>query len=321
MGLPNQEILQRESQLAAIGNEPVKFQEVYHLNPENLVPYDSMTFPSLQKRWQTKPRRGDLIGVSASIGGVLVGWAVAEQLPDGSAELLSLFVVPACCHRGIGTRLLHLMKQALAKQQCYRAAVIYKVTPLTTAALEPMLSKLGWQRPQLAFLLMPTTIELISQAEWLNKYPLESEFSLFPWEELTVAEREQLQWLDFPASLSPLSDVRRLERLNSFGLRHQGQLVGRMVNHRVAVDTIRYSSLFVAKRFRARARGISLLSTAIQRQIVSPVTNYTFAVAENVAMLRFVQRHLQPDLTGVSESRQGDYRLERQTLLGEVVKI
>lgn len=96
-----------------------------------------------------------------------------------------------------------------------------------------------------------------------------------------------------------------MEPLNSLGLRYRGRLIGWMVTHRVAADTIRYSTLFVAERFRARARGISLLSAAIQRQIVSPVTNYTFAVAaENAAMLRFVQRHLQPYLTGMRESRQ-----------------
>jgi hypothetical protein len=47
------------------------------------------------------------------------------------------------------------------------------------------------------------------------------------------------------------------------------------------------------------------MSAAIERQIASPIAHYTCAVAsENAAMLRFFRRHLQPYLTGISESRQ-----------------
>lgn len=304
-GLPTQERLQLETQAAPMGNGPVKFQQVYHLNPENLAPYDGMTFPSLQKRWRTKPRRGELVGVSASISGDMVGLAVAELFPDSGAELLSLFVLPACRRRGIGTQLLVQLGKALKQENCPEAAVMYQVSSLTQEALEPMLSKLGWQPPRQTFLLMQTTTEQISRAPWLGKYPLGEGFGLFPWPELTPDDGQQLQQLDFPPPLSPLSDMKRLEPLNSLGLRHRGQLVGWMVTHRVGPDTIRYSSLFVAEKFRARGRGIALLSAAIQRQIASPATKYTFAVApESVAMLRFVRRHLRPYLTGVSESRQ-----------------
>jgi hypothetical protein len=38
----------------------------------------SMTFPSLQQRWQSQPQRGEVIGVSASVLGDMVGFAIAE---------------------------------------------------------------------------------------------------------------------------------------------------------------------------------------------------------------------------------------------------
>jgi hypothetical protein len=37
-----------------------------------------MTFPSLQQRWQSQPQRGEVIGVSASVLGDMVGFAIAE---------------------------------------------------------------------------------------------------------------------------------------------------------------------------------------------------------------------------------------------------
>jgi uncharacterized protein (TIGR03032 family) len=102
---------------AQMADKPiVNYQQVYHLNAENLVPYEAMTYPSLQARWQTQAQRGELLGVSASIAGEMVGFAIAEQyMPPHSeqaeAELLSLFVLPNYRHQGIGTTLVkHLQR-------------------------------------------------------------------------------------------------------------------------------------------------------------------------------------------------------------------
>jgi len=93
----------------------VKFQQVHHLNQQNLAQYDAMTYPSLQSRWKTEALRGELLGVSASIDGEMIGFAVAEEFEQEDAstacELLSLLVVPAFRHQGIATALLrHLQK-------------------------------------------------------------------------------------------------------------------------------------------------------------------------------------------------------------------
>jgi uncharacterized protein (TIGR03032 family) len=92
----------------------VNYQRVYHLNPENLAPYDAMTYPRLQARWQTQPQRGELVGVSASVAGEMVGFAVAE-LPapadsESAAQVLSLFVMPAYRRQGIGSTLIRYLQ-------------------------------------------------------------------------------------------------------------------------------------------------------------------------------------------------------------------
>jgi uncharacterized protein (TIGR03032 family) len=96
-------------------NAPVKYQQVFHLNPDNLLPYEDMTHPSLQQRWRTKPQRGELLGVSASVGGDMVGMAVAElfsaQGTEPVAELLSLKVLAPYADGGVESTLLaHLQK-------------------------------------------------------------------------------------------------------------------------------------------------------------------------------------------------------------------
>jgi uncharacterized protein (TIGR03032 family) len=105
-------------------NGVVRYQQVFHLNPDNLLAYESMTSPSLQQRWLTQPQRGELLGISASVDGDMVGFAVAElHTPDGSkpvAELLSISVVSHCQDdRVLPTLLRHLENlagQALVRQ-------------------------------------------------------------------------------------------------------------------------------------------------------------------------------------------------------------
>jgi len=101
-GLPRLSQLADDAPAAPAAPPPpegqVKFQRVFHLTPDNLLPYDAMTSPSLKARWQTQPQRGELLGVSASVGGAMVGFAIAEKWTDTQdqprAELISLYVLP-----------------------------------------------------------------------------------------------------------------------------------------------------------------------------------------------------------------------------------
>lgn len=108
--------LSRVSQPAQSEELPVKYQKVYHLTPENLLPYESMTYPSLQNRWKIQPQRGELLGVSASIGGEMIGFAVVEYWQDGEqqqVELLSSYVLPAYRHQSIERQLHQHLQQAI----------------------------------------------------------------------------------------------------------------------------------------------------------------------------------------------------------------
>ena len=96
----------------------LKFQRVFHLTPESLRPYDPFTFPSLQRRWATEPQRGELVGTSASLEGAMVAFAIAECLPDRTAELISLFVAPQHRRRGVAGRLVVLLEQVVRQEGC-----------------------------------------------------------------------------------------------------------------------------------------------------------------------------------------------------------
>ncbi|MDZ8023153.1 MAG: TIGR03032 family protein [Nostoc sp. DedQUE11] len=124
-----------------------KYQRVYHLTASSLADYDTFTFPSLQQRWQKIPQRGELVGISASVAGEMVAFAIAEMLPEQTAELISLFVAPAYRQQGIATKLLQYLDKALVAEGCEQIRVVYQPTALTEIALEPLLAKLTWQMP------------------------------------------------------------------------------------------------------------------------------------------------------------------------------
>ena len=96
----------------------LKYQRVFHLTPESLLPYEAFSFPSLQRRWASQPQRGELLGTSASLEGAMVAFAIAECLPDRTAELISLFVAPEHRRRGVGSKLVALLEQVVHKEGC-----------------------------------------------------------------------------------------------------------------------------------------------------------------------------------------------------------
>lgn len=106
------------------------------------------------------------------------------------------------------------------------------------------------------------------------------------------------------AELSPFREEHLIEPRSSFGLRYQGQIVGWMITHRIAVDTVRYSALFIRPDLQSMGRAIPMLATAIRHQLEDPqVTKAMFIVlSENAAMGKFVHCRLSPYLTGVQQT-------------------
>lgn len=103
---------------AAPAMGPLKYQRVFQLTPETLIPYDPFTFPSLRQRWASQPQRGELLGTSASVEGAMVAFAIAECLPDRTAELISLFVAPPHRRRGVARRLLAELELLVRQEGC-----------------------------------------------------------------------------------------------------------------------------------------------------------------------------------------------------------
>jgi ribosomal protein S18 acetylase RimI-like enzyme len=179
-GLPTQERLREERPFSA---QDLKYQRVYHLNPESLLPYDDMTYPSLAERWRRQGQRGELVGVSVSLWGELLGFVIGEKLPFGYAqgnaldspqrqrvtsaqdatfgdvqgnaiggaqvvEIISFKVDARYRRRGLGKELMATLERQLAKEGIAQLTLTYDAHPQICQTLEPLLAQLGWAPPQ-----------------------------------------------------------------------------------------------------------------------------------------------------------------------------
>ncbi|MBK4729457.1 GNAT family N-acetyltransferase [Oxynema sp. CENA135] len=290
----------------AIPENQVKYQFVYNITPMNLGQLDLFTYPRIQDRRSSEGDRGITYGISASIAGQLVGLILANYSHhQQTAEIISFLVLPQYRREGIGARLLRNLERFLAKIGCIHISVKYRTTAMTQLALESILKNQNWQPPRSSFVLTKTSIDRLKQAPWVYRYSLPEKFTIFPWIELSDRERKRiLERQQYPDALTPFSNDPRLESINSLGLRYQREVIGWTITHRIASDTIRYSTMFVERPFQKFGRGFALLTESVRRQIDSGIPYATAAVAtENIGMLRCIERYFKPYGDLISESR------------------
>lgn len=229
-----------------------------------------------------------------------IGIVLAKQEAD-RAEILFLFVKEEVRNQGIGTFLMKKMQAELAKRNCTVATLLHLTKRASHAAFTKILEKCHWvlTSPNMFFYEydFENKPHLISL---LPKLKLPSQFSISDFETHSSTEKnflEQQKGILYPKQLSPFQDEELIEPLNSLWLRHHDQIVGWMITHRIYFDTIRYTTLFVAKEMQPQGRAIPLFLEAISRQLQFKET-IPYAIqaipAQFEGMVKFAQKRLAP---------------------------
>ena len=250
-----------------------------------------------------------LIIVGVQLQSQPIGYILAVCLPDKSkACIISFFVESIHRGQGIGKQLLAKAEQVLKRYGCQQLDLGYS-SNATTPALQHILAKHNYLPSRPYSLICSTLIEDLKKADWLNRYSLPKSVTLFPWSELTPEEKEQIKQqrediLKYPPELDPFYEEQIIEPMNSMGIRYQGQVVGWMIAHRIAPDTIRYSALFAREDLPKVRCVLSLMAAAINRHAEHPeIPNVKYIVMSyNVPMLRFVERHMVPYKTSTYQT-------------------
>jgi ribosomal protein S18 acetylase RimI-like enzyme len=260
--------------------------------------------------------RGAMIGQGASrfvtIGaesrGQAVGLLVAEAHGYGprSGRVHSLAIAPEHRRRGIGRGLLEEAQGLLAAAGAQSLEGRYVPRPGECDGVAPLLHRCGWSSPEYCALLARTDYATLSRAPFLRHTVFSPEFEVFPWKELTVADRQDMArrqkeqpW--YPEFLSPFTFEKEMIAAVSLGLRLRGEVVGWCISHPLSRDVLRCAKLYVRQDLQLRGRGVMLLARAFHESPASGFRKFLFDVAlENTAMVGFVERRMHPYLQWTS---------------------
>jgi GNAT superfamily N-acetyltransferase len=251
------------------------------------------------------------VAIAASDSHKPIGLALAEIQPDRqSAEVLSIFVEPTYRCQGIGTALFTRLEQELVSRGCTSANLVYITGQPTIPALERLLQQHNWTPPEPRMLVCKCNRKML-EALWLNKnYSFPPSFAFFPWQEITLEERLNLQkqqetfpWI--PQELNPFQHEENLEPLNSLGLRYEGEVVGWVITHRFSPDTIRYTCSYIRPDLQKVGRILSLYAESIKLQGAKPeIPNAIWTVPFKFkSMASFVKKRMGEYMDSIEESR------------------
>jgi len=284
--------------------------QLLNLDKKTAVDYQLLTYPIYRPILRNLASDSSLIAIGVQLHSQPVGLVLAQLYPgENCGELLSLFVIPEYRQQGLGKVLLTQMEEELNHRRCSQVGLVY-LPNATTPALERILEQRHWFSPQPRMLVCRSTTTHLQEIPWLNLHHLlPPTYEIFPWTKLTRRERKTIQKqqtgsLSYPDILSPFNEEHLMEPVNSLGLRCQGEVVGWMITHRVAVDTIRYTSLFVKKELQSIGRALPLLATAIKLQLENPEATKAICTVtvDNAPMVKFAQRRLFPYLSDLRQS-------------------
>ncbi|MEH2157172.1 GNAT family N-acetyltransferase [Nostoc sp.] len=291
------------------------------LEQDTAVNYEKLTYPYYQRLLQelTPEKLVIAIGVefeSEPIGLILATYWNSSNHSKIYAKILSLFVVPSYRCQGLGKALLGRMEIELQSRGCCEVSLSYVESP-NSPTLEKILNQSNWTVPNATALICYASRVKLEQAsqphliEYLEKLEkkLPPSYTIFFWRDLTAQEREaiesQIQTDTLVRQSNPFTEESKIEPLNSLGLRYQNKVIGWMITHRTAPDTIRYTQLFVEPDFQPLSRSILMLvkSILIHVEKATEATKATWQTdINNAQMVNFIYRRLAPYLDEIRKS-------------------
>jgi GNAT superfamily N-acetyltransferase len=269
--------------------------------------YRPFTFPALRSLLD-RIDSDEVIGmVAETADGNPVGLAlgrVSNDPADGwTVELLSIYVHPDQRRRGIGVRLTRAFVQACRDHpHLLEIRATFMTGSNSTPAVLALLGRGGWTDPAPRMWVIEATLDSIRAAPWMKSFPIPEGMEIVPWLALSQADRDRiassqqlLQWI--PQDLYPFDHEAHCEPITSLALRHQGEVVGWVINHRVG-DILRYTCSFMHRRLQRMGRILLLYNEAVARMPQAGLTTGMWTVPVwHPGMSAFAKRWMAPYAT------------------------
>ncbi len=275
--------------------EPLN-QGLYARYASNYLPPDL-----LDEQFELKTDSGWIV----TNGSKTIGFIWGREYQNDGKKIRCVYrleVKKAFRNLGVGAELLKKFETDSADLDLLELTVIENEE--SHGAILRVAKKNGWSDPKISSYCYRTTIEkFFESVPWAGKHrEYRYQQYLFPWKELTSAERNQLKdeegpdsWRDEPDPASPLAFGRDFEPNTSLGVRIDGEIVGWMINGLYGADTVLYGSYFVRRPYRNAGMAISLLLEALKRQRKTEIPNCVwFAQNSNPEAKRLYDKILAP---------------------------
>ena len=242
------------------------------------------------------------------------GLGLVELDPDGAARLRSLYVAEALRGRGHAAALLEALEAAALAAERAEITAVWMAGQPSTAAVERVLAKRGWEPPAPRMHVLRSNLESIDRARWMTRARLAPAFETFLWKDLTAAERAAVERRQathpVPREVYPFNVSPAIEPHTSLGVRHQGEVVGWVVNHRYDQKTVRFTCSYLRDELQGRGRLVAVYAESINRCRPVGITDAIWTIpVEFRAMVAFMRRHLLPYATEATETRGSRKRL------------
>jgi hypothetical protein len=213
---------------------------------------------------------------------------------------VSLFVDPAARGQGIATALLARLEDIALRHGVTELTGTYMTDRPNIEALERVLAKRGFEEPTVRMIVFKFAPEDARKCAWYRRARMPSGATIFKWSELTgedLAElrRSQLQHRWIHPKLEPWSTDPNFDPISSVGMRKDGEIVGWVINHRLAPDTVTFSSASMRPDLAKIGASFPLYVASLETLMGTGVLCTFVTNAEDFAdMARFMQRRGAP---------------------------
>lgn len=248
--------------------------------------------------------KSSIIGVGVTLDSHPMGIALASVYNKvHTAHIHVLMLKNETFSLNNAEKLLHVLTQLLIEENVTLVTFHYSKEDPFSNIVEKVFLKNHWQGPR------PFIIECLFKSadfapSWRDKkMEFAKGFEEFLFKNLTHQEYQDLvhryEQMSIPKYVYPFGREEKLiEYKNSLGLRYQGKVIGWMITHRIAPDTIRYSALYLEDDFVSTGYWLKLLIDAIHIQQDKQLATYGLLEINldqiSKPWLKFIQRKLFP---------------------------
>ncbi|WP_375562850.1 TIGR03032 family protein [Bernardetia sp. OM2101] len=288
--------------------------KVYQLNVDDAIShFNNLSFPRLDILKTTRQLNEPLIIINAQNDNQQIGTAIIELQPNGSAQLLSWYILPPFRKMGIGRELLSQSEKLLRKNKFNSIHLEYRSDWTSLSTFEHILKQKKWEEPKAKVYLCKSSMDVILKAPWMNKFNLPTGMELFLWKDVTQEEKNEIlkkketqNW--YPDYLSPFQHEANIDITSSTGLRYKGKIIGWMITHRIQSDTVEFTSAFIDQNSVAGLNKKSLFLPVLTKALLylkEDGAKYGIwqMQVDNPSIHKFVDKFLKPYLISFVEAK------------------